>query len=95
MNGNKLGGALIMGIAPTPGFKGGNFKFWLQLQKQLAKDGPKSVLKSLASFESKLAEHQQKLPNLIYKSSVEREIRTFEESINTIKEFIKTNSIKP
>lgn len=65
------------------------------IRKQLANNGSKSILKSLSSFESRLAEHQQKLPNLIYRSSVEREIRTLEESINTIKEFLKANKITP
>jgi len=61
----------------------------------LAKDGPKSIIKSLNSFETRLIEHQNKLPGLIYKSSVEREIRVFEQNIQTIKEFMKVNKITP
>lgn len=70
-------------------------KFAAQLERQLARDGPSSVFKSLRSLEKRLAEHQAKLPDLQYKSSVEREIRTFQNQIDTLKEFISQQGLKP
>jgi len=61
----------------------------------LAKDGPNSVFKSPRSLEKRLAEHQAKLPDFQYKSSVEREIRTFQNQIDTLKEFIYQKGLKP
>jgi len=84
----------IGGMAPTSGIKG-NAKLWIQLEKQLAKDGPKSIIKSLRSIEQRLLEHQIKLPDLKFKSSIEREIQSFEKSIETIKNFLRTNKINP
>lgn len=70
-------------------------KFAAQLERQLAKDGVQSVKKSLSSLEQRLAEHRLKLDSLPYKSSVEREIRTFEKQIETIRLFFQEKGIKP
>lgn len=59
------------------------------------RDGAKSIFKSLSSLERRLVEHQAKLPGLQYKSSVEREIRTFQNQIDTLKEFIKQQGLTP
>ena len=69
-------------------------KFAKQLERQLAKDGPKSVKKSLRTLEKRLAQHKKKLPSLKYKSSVEREIRTFKKQVDTAKQFLKRKGIK-
>jgi len=69
-------------------------KFAKQLERQLAKDGPKSVKKSLRTLEKRLAQHKKKLPSLKYKSSVEREIRTFKRQVDTAKQFLKRKGIK-
>ena len=68
-------------------------KFGLQLEKMYAEYGAKSVLKSLGSLEKQLSIHEIKLPNLQYKSSVEREIRTFKNQINAIKQFLNKKGI--
>ncbi len=65
-----------------------------QLERQLEKDGPRSVNRSLRSLEKRLAEHREKLPDLRYKSFVEREIRTFERQIETIKLFKKEKGLE-
>lgn len=65
----------------------------MQLARQIAKDGPKSVLKSYFKIQKRLFEHQAKLPGLQYKSSVEREIRTFETQIKELKEFMRNHGI--
>ncbi|MEJ7646539.1 MAG: RHS repeat-associated core domain-containing protein [Chryseolinea sp.] len=67
--------------------------FEAQLERQLAKDGPNSIRKSLKSFQQKLATHKGKVDSLQYKSSVEREIRTFETSIGKILEFMDKHGI--
>ena len=72
-----------------------NPKFAAQLEQQLAKDGAKSIFKSLRSLEGRLAEHEAKLPNLRYKSSVEREIRAFKGQIDTLKQIIEHYGLKP
>jgi hypothetical protein len=72
-----------------------NPKFAAQLEQQLAKSGGKSIFKSLRSLEGRLAEHEAKLPNLQYKSSVEREIRAFKGQIDTLKQFIEHHGLKP
>ncbi len=87
------GPTVITGMAPTPGFAKGS-KFALQLAKQLERDGAKSILKSYSTIQRRLFEHKAKLPGLQYKSSVEREIRTFKTQIETLKEFMKSHGIK-
>ena len=69
-------------------------KFARQLERQLAADGPKSVKKSLASIEKNLAEHKGKLDKLKYRSSVEREIRTYERQVETANQFMKEKGIE-
>ncbi len=68
-------------------------KFYAQLERQLAASGPKSILKSLRSLEGRLAEHEAKVGELDFKSSVEREIRTFTRQIATLKQFIRDRGI--
>ena len=65
-----------------------------QLERQLAKDGPQSIRKSLSSITKQLEEHRVKLPNIEFKSSVEREIRSFEEQIRAIQQFMKEKGIE-
>jgi RHS repeat-associated protein len=75
---------------------GGEFsdaKFAAQLEKQLAKDGVASVEKSIASLEKRLVEHEAKVGGLKYKSSVEREIRTFRRQIETAKQFLRSKGL--
>jgi RHS repeat-associated protein len=69
-------------------------KFAAQLEKQLSKDGLNSILKSLRSLEKRLAQHEAKLPELEYKSSVEREIRNFRNQIDTIKQFLQERGLE-
>jgi RHS repeat-associated protein len=63
-----------------------------QFERQLARDGLKSLEKSLRSFERNLAEHIRDLARYAerggYTSSVETEIRNFEAQIETIKQVI-------
>ena len=68
-------------------------KFLSQLEKQYAKDGSKSISKSYRSLRKLSGEHTDKLSDLQYKSSVEREIRTFDKQIRTIEEFAKSKNI--
>ena len=65
-----------------------------QLEKQLSEHGSKSIFNSLKSTEKVLAKHLSKLKNLEKTSSVEREIRTFEKQIETIKQFIKEKGLQ-
>lgn len=68
-------------------------KFYNQLEKQLENDGPKSIFKSLGKFERRLAEHEAKIGSLEYTSSVEKEINTFKNSIETLKQFINDKGL--
>ncbi len=61
-------------------------RFGKRIEKQLKKDGIESVIKSYNSLKRCLEEHRAKLSNAIFKSSVEREIQTFERQIRTIEE---------
>jgi RHS repeat-associated protein len=69
-------------------------KFYNQLNKQLEKDGSKSIIKSHNSLNKSLQEHIKKLPSLKFKSSVEREIKTFQKQKLTIEIFAKKNNIQ-
>lgn len=60
-----------------------------QLEKQASKDGIKSVEKSLGSLQERLTEHETKLKDAPYKSSIQREINTFKRQIETAKQFLK------
>ena len=91
--GNPTGPAPIAGDVPSTGMYK-NPKFALQLHKQLIKDGTKSILKTYKKLQRRLLEHKNKLPDLKYKSSVEREIRTWEKDIETAKQFIKNHGIQ-
>jgi hypothetical protein len=58
-------------------------------EKQLKRDGMKSILKTQARIQKNLAEHTQKLEQIRkaggYSSSVEREIKTFQSQLDAIK----------
>jgi RHS repeat-associated protein len=85
---------LLLTAGKTPGLaKLANPRLAAHLEQQLLKDGPASILRSLRSLERRLTIHIEKLPNLKYGSSVEREIRTFKRDIETIKQFIKHKGI--
>jgi|GEM_PF-3196765 len=62
-------------------------------QKQLQEHGMKSILKTQASIQAKLAEHIHKLAAIRkaggFTSSVEREIRTFQSQLQAIKDLLK------
>ncbi len=89
IKGEVIGLAPITGIAPTP-YKGNiNPNFLTQLEKQLAKDGINSIYKTYRSLQKNLLEHQEKLNDILIKSSVEREIRTWQRDLRTIEEFLK------
>lgn len=57
-------------------------------QRQLEKDGIASLQKSRASIAQRLAEHEAKLGSLQFKSSVEREIRTFRNQLQAIDQIL-------
>ncbi len=71
-----------------------NPKVYKSLEKQLKKDGPKSILKALESTKKTHLEHIEKLSKMRYKSQVENTIRNTQRNINTINQFIKNNNIK-
>lgn len=86
-----------VGAATSAAGKVGEFvdvKFIGQLERQLTKDGSKSVFKTLRSLETRLAEHEAKLGGLEFKSSVEREIRVFKSQIEAAKAFIKERELQ-
>ena len=60
-----------------------------QVSRQLAERGPKALEKSLRTLEKRLAEHQAKLQQIKdaagHTSSVEREIKNFQQLIQAIK----------
>ncbi len=70
-------------------------KFYTQLEQQLNRDGPRSILKTLRSLERRLDEHQAKVGDLQYKSSVEHEIQVFQTQIATVRKFIQDHGITP
>ena len=70
-----------------------NERFWQQLTRQYSKDGERSIVKSYKSLNKLLDEHNKKLPNLEYKSSVEREINTFNKQLKTLEQFAKSHDI--
>jgi RHS repeat-associated protein len=64
-------------------------KYYVQLEKQFAKDGEKSILKSLEKTEKVLEKHLKKVNSVEFNSSIKREINTFEKQKNTLIKFIK------
>jgi RHS repeat-associated protein len=70
-----------------------NPKIYSNLEGQLARDGARSIFKSLRTAERTLAHHQAKLPGLQYKSQVERTIRNVKDQIYTIEKFIKDKGL--
>jgi hypothetical protein len=65
-----------------------NPKVYVQLEKQLARDGASSIHKALRSAERTLQEHVDKLSQMQYKSQVEGTIQNVRNQIETIKQFI-------
>jgi ribosomal protein S20 len=63
------------------------------LEKQIERDGVKSIYKALRRSQRTLQEHKDKLPNLKYKSQVEGTIRNVEKQIQTIEKFIKEKGL--
>jgi RHS repeat-associated protein len=70
-----------------------NPKILDQLEKQLAKDGPASIQKSLRSAEKTLRDHIEKLPYMKYKSQVEGTIKNVSTQIRTLQKFIKDKGL--
>jgi RHS repeat-associated protein len=70
-----------------------NSKIYIQLEKQLERDGAKSIHKALRSAEKTLQQHKDKLPDLQYKSQVEGTIKNVEKQIRTLHKFIKDHKI--
>lgn len=72
-------------------------KFAKQLHKNLGEHGEKSIRNSAKSLQKNLNEHQAKLKQLQkeggFTSSVEREIRTFQNQLETAQDFAKRNKI--
>jgi RHS repeat-associated protein len=62
-------------------------------ERQLAKDGMKSILKTQSGIQKNLAEHIQKLAEIKksggYSSSVEREIKTFQSQLDALTDLLK------
>ena len=71
-----------------------NPKIYTQLEKQFAQHGPESIKKALTSAEKTLKAHVDKLPNLKYKSAVEKTITNVRNQIETIKKFMIDKGIK-
>ncbi len=67
-----------------------------QFERQLAEHGRESLLKSRERLEARLAEHQKELEQIEaiggYASSIEREIRNFEQQINAVDEILGSGS---
>jgi wobble nucleotide-excising tRNase len=64
-----------------------------QFERQLAEHGRGSLEKSRATLERRLAEHLQKLEELQriggHTSSIEREIRNFQQQIDAVNEILR------
>jgi RHS repeat-associated protein len=86
-------GGTVKAVAPQF-LKYADPKFAQQLATQLSRDGSKSIFRSMASLETRIEEHISKLDSLQFKSSVEREIRTFQKQLETIQQFIVDNGLK-
>ena len=88
---SAITGAFTLGRAAelAKATEGINPKIYLQLEKQLERDGAGSINRALNSAEKTLKSHQDKLPSLEYKSQVEGTIRNVERQIETLKQFIK------
>jgi RHS repeat-associated protein len=97
--GGLAGGARALTVKGLPSVAGAapggtlNPKIYRQLEKQLSKDGPASIPKALRSAERTLEQHRAKLPGLEHKSQVEGTIRNVENQIETLKQFIKDQSL--
>lgn len=74
-----------------------NPKIYAQLEKQLARDGAKTIIKALRSAEKALAQHRTKLQEILkdggYPSQVQGTIRNVESQIETLKKFISDNGL--
>ena len=83
-------------LFPIAGASSGAVRFTAgqlrQFERQLATHGRRSLERSLATFERRLAEHLQDLQRyeeaVGYTSSIKREIANFRQQINAIKEML-------
>jgi RHS repeat-associated protein len=71
-----------------------NPKIYVELEKQLERDGAASILKSLRSAEKTLESHKAKLSGLEHTSQVESTIKNVERQIETLKQFIKDKELQ-
>jgi tetratricopeptide (TPR) repeat protein len=83
----------VESITKTFGLADINPKIYLQLERQLLKDGKESIYKGLNQAEKTLQQHKDKLPSLKYKSQVQGTIKNVESQIETIKKFIKDKGL--
>ena len=83
-------GAIVAEVAINP-------KIYVELEKQLVKDGANSIQRALRSAEASLAEHHAKLEQIIakggYPSQVQGTIRNVERQVETLKQFILDKSL--
>ncbi len=70
-----------------------NPKIYAQLEKQLARDGAKTIFKALRNAEKAIEEHISKIDTLKYKSQVEGTIRNVANQIKTLQKFIKDKGL--
>lgn len=70
-----------------------NPKIYRELEKQLERDGARSIHNALKGAEKSLQKHKDKLPSLEYKSQVEGTIRNVERQVATVKQFIKDKGL--
>ena len=94
--------AMVVGMVTGEGeeqlaAKAINPKIYVQLEGQLARDGASSIHKALRTATNTLAEHQEKLQQILrdggYPSQVQGTIRNVESQIETLKKFIKDNEL--
>jgi uncharacterized protein RhaS with RHS repeats len=83
---NPNPGTLNVGASVNP-------KIYLQLEKQLERDGASSIHKALRSAQKTLQEHKDKVESLELKSQVEGTIKNVERQIETLEQFIKDKEL--
>jgi hypothetical protein len=70
-----------------------NLKIYAQLEKQMLKDGKKSIFKSLRSAKKTLAQHEKKRGIVKFTSQIDKTIFNVKEQIETIEQFIKEKNL--
>lgn len=96
-----VGGLAVAGVLEAPGIVTAlagttakiNPRIYEQLEKQLLRNGPKSICKALKSAERTLQQQEDKLPDMKYKPQVESTIENVSGQIETIKQFMKDHGI--